>query len=206
MPVPDAWGLKYEEVVGLSCLAYSGQGIVGRWRFPNVGSVWNLTTVYQVLNFRAVLIEGEKKILSYSGTDSGPSPDWLDNIQQGLTGMSAQYIAALALGAAVRPDIVVGHSLGGGLASYVGIYQGRNVAAVNPAPLNINGISGVPMLVNNGRGVNYVAPGEALDLLDIVAPNMRRIGTIHYVGSNGADPVAKHLLNNLTGFVAPVKI
>lgn len=206
MPVPDAWGLKYEEVVGLSWLAYSGQGIVGRWRFPNVGSVWNLTTVYQVLNFRAVLIEGEKKILSFSGTDSGPSPDWLDNIQQGLTGMSGQYIAALALGAAVRPDIVVGHSLGGGLASYVGIYQGRNVAAVNPAPLNINGISGIPMLVNNGRGVNYVAPGEALDLLDIVAPNMRRIGTIHYVGSNGADPAAKHLLNNLTGFVAPVKI
>jgi hypothetical protein len=35
---------------------------------------------------------------------------------------------------------------------------------------------------------------------------MRRIGTIHYVPSNGADPIAKHLLNNLTGFAAPVKV
>ncbi len=47
--------------------------------------------------------------------------------------------------------------------------------------------------------------GEALDLLDKSALTMRRIGTIHYVPSNGADLVAKHLLINLTGFVAPVK-
>lgn len=204
MPVPNAWGLKYEEVVGLSWLAYKGQGIVGRWRFPNVGSVWNLTRVYQVLNFRAILVEGDRKILSLSGTDD--ASDWLDNIQQGLTGMSAQYLVALGLAARVQPDLVVGHSLGGGLASYVGIYQGRNVATVNPAPLNINPISGIPMLVNNGRGINYVVRGEALDILDVAMPTMRRIGAIHYVGSTGTDPVAKHLLPNLTGFVAPVKI
>jgi len=62
------------------------------------------------------------------------------------------------------------------------------------------------MLVNNDKGINYVVRGEALDILDDVAPNMRRIGTIHYVPSIGADPTAKHLLKNLTGFVAPVKI
>ncbi|HEY0657813.1 MAG TPA: hypothetical protein VGD05_05040 [Pyrinomonadaceae bacterium] len=206
MPVPDAWGLKYEEVVGLSWLAYSGQGIIGNWRFPNVGSIWRLTRVYQVLNFRAVFVESPKRILSFSGTDAGMSPDWLDNIQQGLTGLSAQYLAALALAATVQTDVVVGHSLGGGLASYVSIYQGKKAATVNPAALNINAASSIPMLVNNGKVVNYVAPGEALDLLDKTAPTMRRIGTIHYVPSNGADPIAKHLLNNLTGFAAPVKV
>ncbi len=204
--MPDAWGLRYEEVVGLSWLAYSGQGVVGRWRFPNVGSVWNLTRVFQVLNFRAVLIEGERKILSFSGTDGGLSPDWLDNIQQGLTGLSGQYLAALALASRVRPDLVVGHSLGGGLASYVGVYQGRQTATVNPAALNINPISGLPILVNRDKVINYVVLGEALDLLDKAAFNMTRVGRIHYVPSRGADAVAKHLLPNLSGFVAPVRV
>ncbi len=62
------------------------------------------------------------------------------------------------------------------------------------------------MIVNNGKVMNYVVRGEALDLLDRYALNMRRIGTIHYVPSIGADAVAKHLLPNLTGFAAPVKI
>lgn len=204
MAVASAWGLKYEEIVGLSWLAYNGQGIVGRWRFPNAGSVWNLTRVYQVLSFRAVLIEGEKKILSFSGTDEGL--DWLDNVQQGLTGLSAQYLGALGLASRVNPDIVIGHSLGGGLASYVGIYQGRQTATVNPAPLNINPVSGLPIIIRGGKVVNYVVLGEALDLLDKAAFNMTRVGTIHYVPSTGTSPVAKHLLNNLNGFVAPVKI
>ena len=204
MPVPNAWGLKYEEVVGLTWLAYRGQGTVGRWRFPNAGSVWNVTRVYQILNFRAVLVESGSRILSFSGTDQ--ITDWGDNIQQGLGGYSAQYLGALALAARVRPDIVVGHSLGGGLASYVGIYQGRKTATVNPAALNINAVSGIPMLVNNGKVINYVVRGEALDLLDRYAPNMRRIGTIHYVPSGGATAVAKHLLPNLTGFTAPVRV
>lgn len=203
MPVPSGWGLKYEEVVGLTWLAYNGQGNVGRWRFPNAGSVWNITKVYQVLNFRAVLVEGPSRVLSFSGTDQ--LTDWGDNIQQGLTGYSPQYISALGVASNARPEIVVGHSLGGGLASYVGIYQGRKVATVNPAALNINPVSGIPMVINNGKVINYVVRGEALDLLDRYAPNMRRIGTIHYVPSNGGDAVAKHLLPNLSGFVAPVR-
>ena len=203
MPVPNAWGLKYEEVVGLTWLAYNGQGTVGRWRFPNAGSIWNVTRVYQMLNFRAVLVEGASRVLSFSGTDQ--LTDWGDNVQQGLLGYSPQYLGALAVASGASPEIVVGHSLGGGLASYVGIYQGRRVATVNPAALNINLASGIPMIINNGKVLNYVVRGEVLDLLDTYAPNMRRIGTIHYVPSIGADAIAKHLLPNLTGFTAPVR-
>lgn len=203
MPEPNACGLKYEEVVGLTWLAYNGQGSIGRWRFPNAGSVWNLTKVYQVLNFRAVLVEGSRRVLSFSGTDQ--LTDWGDNVQQGLLGYSPQYLGALAVALNARPEIVVGHSLGGGLASYVAIYQGRKAATVNPAPLNINLVSGLPMIINNGNVFNYVVRGEALDLLDTYTLGMRRIGTIHYVASTGTDVVAKHLLPNLVGFTAPVR-
>ena len=204
MPEPSAWGLAYEEVVGLTWLAYNGQGNVGRWRFPNAGnSVWNITKVYQLLNFRAVLVEGPKRILSFSGTDQ--LTDWLDNIQQGLVGASPQYLGALAVALDASPEIVVGHSLGGGLASYVAIYQGRKAATVNPAPLNINRVSGIPMFIHNGNVINYVVRGEALDLLDKSTWGMRRIGTIHYVPSTGGDAVAKHLLPNLSGFTSPVR-
>lgn len=203
MPEPNAWGLKYEEVVGLTWLAYKGQGNVGRWRFPNADSVWNITKVYQVLNFRAVLVEGPKRILSFSGTDQ--VTDWVDNVQQGLAGVSPQYLGAIAVALDASPEIVVGHSLGGGLASYVAIYQGRKAATVNPAPLNINRVSGIPMIIHNGNVINYVVRGEALDLLDDSTWGMRRIGTIHYVSSFGTDVVAKHLLPNLVGFTEPVR-
>ncbi len=205
MSVPDAWGLTYEEVVGLTWLAYKGQGTPGTWNFPNAGSTWDLVNVFEQGSFRAVLIKGKKTVLSFSGTDD--LADWGDNIGQGLTGVSVQYIRALRTARATASDVVVGHSLGGGLASYVAIYGGRQAATVNPAPLNINPISGIGMLKNNDLVINYVAPGEALDILDAAMINMRRVGKIYNVNSNGGwSPVARHLLQNLTGFVAPVKV
>jgi hypothetical protein len=208
MTAPNAWGLTYEDVIGLCWLAY--EGTAGRWMFGS-GSFWNVTTVNAPLNFRAVLVtspEG-KKILSFSGTDSGLSPDWLDNIQQGLTGMSWQYSYAAGISMYYRPDIVVGHSLGGGLASYVAIHQGRNAATINPAPLYMGitptgNFSNLPLkIIFNNKVINYVAKGEALDLLDTL-PSMARVGTIHYVPSIGTNPVEKHLLRYLAAYVAPM--
>jgi hypothetical protein len=204
MSVPDAWGLKYHEVVGLCWLAYKGQGDVGNWSFPNVGSSWRVTRVIERGPFRAIVAQGSKTVLSFSGTDEGG--DWLDNVAQGLTGMSSQYLFALQVAAANAADVVVGHSLGGGLASYVGVYGGRQTATINPAALNINIASGIAMIRNSGLVINYVATGEALDILDIAAPNMTRVGRIFRVSSGGGwSPVARHLLPNLSGFVAPVR-
>jgi hypothetical protein len=206
MSAPNAWGLTYQDVVSLCWLAYGGQGKVGNWQFPG-GGTWNLTTIIEPLNFRAVVVTSPsgKKILSFSGTDGGMSPDWLDNISQGLTGLSWQYAFAAGVALAHNPDIVVGHSLGGGLASYVAIHQGRKAATINPAPLHLLGFNGgniIGRVLFSDKVVNYVVRGEALDLLDIL-PNMDRPGAIHYVPSNGTNPVQKHLLNNLTGFTAP---
>jgi hypothetical protein len=205
MSYPDAWGLKYTEVQSLTWLAYKGNGTTGTYNFPNSGSNWTVINVFERGSFRAVLVQGKKRVLSLSGTDDGG--DWIDNIGQGLTGVSAQYLTALKVARSTAPDIVVGHSLGGGMASYVGIYGGKNAATINAAPLNINLASAIAMLRNGDLVINYVAPGEALELLDAASLSMRKVGKIIYVGSNGGyDPVARHGIANLEGFVAPRKI
>ena len=205
MSIPDAWGLKYEEVVSLTWLAYKGQGTPGRWNFPSAGSTWSLTNVIERGSFRAVVVKGKKTVLSFSGTDD--LADWSDNIGQGLTGVSWQYAYALYVARTYAANMVVGHSLGGGLASYVAIYGGKQCATVNPAPLNINLASSIAMLRNSNLVINYVAPGEALDILDAAMLNMRRVGRIYNVPSKGGwNPVDRHLLDNLTGFTPPVKV
>ncbi|MCB1023074.1 MAG: DUF2974 domain-containing protein, partial [Acidobacteria bacterium] len=119
MSTPSAWGLSYEDVIGLCWLAYAGQGTRGNWRFAS--GVWNLTSVYEQGSYRAVTVMSPsgKKILSFAGTDD--LLDWGDNIEQGLIGFSPQYILARTHALFVNPDIVTGHSLGGGLASYAAI-------------------------------------------------------------------------------------
>lgn len=205
MSIPNAWGLKYEEVISLAWLAYKGQGRVGKWEFPNAKSKWNLKQVYSFGPFNAVVVEGKKRVLSFSGTDEGL--DWVDNIQQGVMGFSVQYLNALTLAKAVSPDVVVGHSLGGGLASYVGIYHGKHAVTVNPAALNINLVSGVQMLRNHHLIFNYVARGEILDVVDKYAPNMKRVGRIHYLPPGKSNStMGKHSLKNLPGFKKPKDI
>ena len=205
MAIPDAWGLKYQEVVGLTWLSYKANGNVGDWIFPNVGSRWTVTNIFERGSFRAALITGRKRILSLAGTDD--KWDWGDNIGQGLAGVSVQYIRALRLARSAAPDIVVGHSLGGGMASYCAVYGSKFAATINPAPLNINPFSGIGMIRNSHLVINYVAPGEALDVLDHAAITMRRVGKIYHVKSNGGfNPINRHLLGFLDGFVAPQRV
>jgi len=174
MSNPDAWGLKYEEVQSLTWLACKGRGTAGNWSFPNSGGTWTVANVYEKGSFRAVLVKGRKTVLSISGTDD--AGDWVDNAGQGLGGVSGQYLYALKLAKSTAPDIVVGHSLGGGMASYCAIYGGRLAATINPAPLNINIVSGIAMLKNGNLVINYVVGGEILDILDSAMLNMKKVG------------------------------
>lgn len=205
MEYPEAWGLKYEEVQSLTWLAYRGRGTAGRWHFPNAGSDWTVANVYERGSFRAVLVRGRKTVLSLSGTDD--RGDWVDNVAQGVTGVSRQYLRAVRLANSTSPEIVVGHSLGGGMASYVAIYTGRRAATINPAPLNLNIVSRIAILRNGNQVINYVAPGEVLDILDAGAPNMKKVGRTYRVGSRGGfNPIARHSIDNLDGFVEPERI
>lgn len=205
MSYPGAWGLTYEEVMSLTWLAYKGRGTIGNWNFPNAGSNWTLAQVFEHSSFRAALITGKKRVLSLSGTDD--KGDWVDNIGQGLAGVSPQYLRAVRLANSTAPDVVVGHSLGGGMASYVAIYTGRHAATINPAPLNLNLVSRAAIFKNQSLVINYVAPGEVLDILDAAARNMRKVGRTIRVKSNaGFNPIERHSIGNLEGFVEPVRI
>lgn len=212
MSTEGAWGLKYEDVVGLCWLAYKGNNPVkgANYSFPNAGTNWTILDIYKQGGFHAILAqggEGNKRVLSFSGTDD--LSDWIDNASQQLSGISAQYIRAGALGGSVPCDVIVGHSLGGGLASYAHLVCGRPVATINAAPLSWNNILAGRIVNRNFRAfpiTNYVVRWEMLDMFDLISGiTSNKIGRIVNVGSNGGNPLARHLLPNLTGFVAPVR-
>jgi hypothetical protein len=203
MVYPDAWGLTFQEVMGLAWLAYKGNGTsTGAWTVD--GQTWTLRHIHEDGSFRAVMIEGEFSVLSFSGTDD--RGDWADNISQGTIGLSSQYLRALRLARSTSPDIVLGHSLGGGLASYCAIYGNRPAVTLNPAPLNLNPISIGGMLRNHNLVINYIAPGEILQIMDALAPNMGVVGRIYNVSSLGGwNPIRRHQIGHLEGFQQPVR-
>ena len=207
MNYPSAWGLSYQEVMGLCWLAYKGNPGDGRakkgdWMID--GSRWRFETAIIEGSFAAAVIKGRFSILSLSGTDD--AMDWADNIAQGLLGISNQYVKAVKYANRYSPDVVVGHSLGGGMASYTSIYANKRSATLNAAPLNINPVSAVQILRRRRKVINYVVPGEVLNILDVTMPTMTKIGTTYRVGSNGGGPVEKHLIKNLEGFIQPVRM
>lgn len=213
MATEGAWGLKYEDVVGLCWLAYKGNNPEwnASYNFPNAGTTWKILEIYKHGGFHAILAQGgaeNKRILSFSGTDD--LTDWLDNASQQVSGLSVQYLRAGTLARTVPCDVIVGHSLGGGLASYGHLTSGRPAATINAAPLSWNNILAGRIVNGNFRGfpvVNYVVPWEVLHMFDrATGATSNKIGKIVFVDSNGGSPVARHLLPNLTGFVAPVKI
>ncbi len=221
---PGAWGLDYEEVQGLCWLPYEGCGKKdGLYEFSN-GSRWEVTEVFEVGGFRAVLVKGKgKTILSFAGSGM-QIEDWLNNFMQGLVGISPYYARALSLARSHPADVVLGHSLGGGLASYCSIYLGKRAATINPAPLNVNDISKIPIIIRNNLVINYAVVGEPLYYMCLLTtpispripisptrpigigpiPAMTRVGRIIWVASNGSNMFAKHLLEHLIGFTQPV--
>ncbi len=203
---PGAWGLQYEEVQGLCWLAYKGCGSKGLYQLSN-GSTWEITKVIEFGDFRAIVATGkDKTVLSFSGTDLTSIEDWLNNLLQGGTGISPYYAYALSVAGSNSADVLVGHSLGGGLASYCAIYTGRIAATINPAPLHINLVSGLPMFVNSNLVVNYCAVGEALQFLDALAGSMSKVGRVIRVATTGPNMFYKHLLDYLVGFAKPLRM
>lgn len=205
MSVPGAWGLDYTEVLGLTWLAYKGNSSTGSYAIGQ--NSWHVDHIEEKGSFRAIIASGKTKVLSLAGTDD--AGDWVDNASQGLTGLSWQYAKARRLANAHGVHVVVGHSLGGGMATYCGVFAGKKVATVNPASLNRNLFSLIGQMKNSDLVINYVATGEILDTVQLtvgwVAGN--RVGKIIRVGSNAAwyDLVGKHGVSNMEGFIQPTK-
>ncbi len=207
MSQPSAWGLSYQEIMGLCWLSYKGNPEgggpkQGAWIID--GKQWNVDNVIIEGSFAAIVARGSRSVLALAGTDD--AMDWVDNISQGLLGVSNQYVKAVRYAKRYQPDVVVGHSLGGGMASYTSIYADMKAATINAAPLNINPVSGIQILRRRRNVINYVVPGEVLHIMDRAMPTMTKIGTTHRVGSGGGGPVEKHLIKNLDGFVEPTRV
>ncbi|MEZ5427880.1 MAG: hypothetical protein R2747_16540 [Pyrinomonadaceae bacterium] len=202
-----AWGLDYQEVVSLAWLSYKGsKPRTKTYTFPNVGTKWTVTDVADGGDFHAITAKGGRSnqtVVALAGTDG--LNDFDDNIIQGLTGCAVQYMQALNYVIEMSPDVVVGHSLGGGMASYVSIFCGKKCATVNPAPLNLNAINRVNIKAHGQLVVNYVVWGEVLGYMDDLSSSMDRVGRFCYVGSSGSiwNPISRHQITNLTGFVPP---
>ena len=161
------------------------------------------------------------KILAFSGSDS-PFQDWgdwwMDNAGQAYNGTSPQYQTAKSVAERLRPNLIIGHSLGGGLASFASIHTGIQAMTVNPAPLNV---SASGKLMNNAydKVLNFVAENEALDLLQklsykahinednfklwaeytrlsTICPNYKLAHTVPYMRRVGRDNYKNSYANN----------
>ena len=95
--------------------------------------------------------------------------------------------------------LLVGHSLGGGIASYAAAQNGQNAATIYPAPINPVWLA-LPLPPWPARGTkvqNYVCSGEILTVAATLSPNLERIGTDVWIQSNGGSPVDKHGLDQV---------
>jgi pimeloyl-ACP methyl ester carboxylesterase len=102
-------------------------------------------------NFKADVYQdfsaGEDQyILSYRGTDLGSTSDWIANFKQGIGLSTAYYDTAMQIAFAISQldafddnnVTIVGHSLGGGLASAAAVVIGFPAYTFNAAGMNSN--------------------------------------------------------------------
>ncbi|MEM9452682.1 MAG: Mbeg1-like protein [Myxococcota bacterium] len=92
--------------------------------------------------------------------------------------------------------VLVGHSLGGGIASYAAAQNGQHAATIFPAPINPVWLT-FPLPVWPAKGTtvqNYVCSGEVLTVAAAASLKMRRYGTDVWVESTGGGPIEKHAL------------
>ncbi|MCB9718832.1 MAG: DUF2974 domain-containing protein [Myxococcales bacterium] len=95
--------------------------------------------------------------------------------------------------------VLVGHSLGGGIASYAAAQHGQHAATIFPAPINPAWL-GLPLPPWPAKGTtiqNYVCSGEVLTVADALSPHLRRYGRDVWIQSNGGSPIAKHGLDEI---------
>lgn len=101
--------------------------------------------------------------------------------------------------------MLVGHSLGGGIATYAAAQHGMHAATIFPAPINPIWLA-LPLPPWPAKGtmiVNYVSSGEVLTMAGLAGkvpvplgptPRLRRYGEDVWIQSNGTNPIDKHEL------------
>jgi hypothetical protein len=182
--------VSLREIITLCQMAYHQEQCVGtvdghRWTITPIPARAIVRHDHKLLNAllslpdrltcAAVLCEDDSRpkplrVLAYKGTTT--ANDWTANVRNHLTGVSAQHKAAIKL-ARDTPDVdlLVGHSLGGGLAAAASVATGIRAVTVNAATQSVLGRliqeQGHPPYLRwateNDGIVNYVFKGDAID-------------------------------------------
>lgn len=193
--------LNFEESKSVSDVAYEGKaGEV--YQFPD-GSYWRVDKAeekdsgFRAVAMRKVVPDGSggymddpndnRVVIGFAGTNGLDDVD--DDILQGIGMTPEQYSQALEFTRGVQQDAaknceavnLTGHSLGGGLATYVSTRTGLPATAINSAPL---ADGNVPNGVNYDNQITqYYAKGEILTDLDNINPFDSRPGKQVEVGA-----------------------
>jgi pimeloyl-ACP methyl ester carboxylesterase len=135
------------------------------------------------------------RALVYRG--SNDPRDWvLNNIPGAVSPIPPpQYVEGLARAVFHQPSVVVGHSLGGGIATYAAAMTGGSAATIFPAPIS-PGWLGIPFPRWGTNIQNYVSPGEVLSLANL-PPFRMRYGRDVWIETQPGSPTDKHLLPNV---------
>lgn len=128
--------------------------------------------------------------VAFRGTRMDQAVDWKNNAQQGLSMDSAYYKQAVQIGTATNrssaPLDMVGHSLGGGMASAASQASGKSGWTYNAAGLNRSTVEKYGGKVNTPKDVTnidaYRVKGEVLTAVQ--EPGV--LGTAALVGGLGA--------------------
>ena len=156
-------------------------------------------------------------IYATQGTNPLDLQDWVNNGQQALGYVSAQYTQSvnnaivLATWAANNGYTLsfTGHSLGGGLANANALATGLPATIYNPAGLSDGTISNDPRLIlsNSSNVTAYIVRGEPVDYLNTQLNTPVR-GTKNYVGSPQDTNSLYGTLSNLTiaGLIGTVQL
>jgi pimeloyl-ACP methyl ester carboxylesterase len=135
------------------------------------------------------------RALVYRG--SNDTRDWVLNNIPGAVSPTPppQYIEGLARAVYHQPSVLVGHSLGGGIAAYAAAMTGGSAATIFPAPIS-PGWLGLPIPRWGTNIRNYVSPGEVLSMAHL-PPYRVRYGRDSWIETQPGSPTDKHLLHNV---------
>ena len=181
------------------------------------GAKWIVEQQFEEGSFAAYIIKKPAawNVIVFRGTDD--KGDWIrDNASNGLGNVHPpQYKRGAEIAAAHGAGrVLLGHSLGGGIATYASAHHGVPAATIFPAPVIPRRL---PERGKKANVVNYVCHGEVLTEASQVGRSgnffrdvaqgavngavswrqHRRLGQDYWIQSSGGNPVSKHFLGNV---------
>ncbi|MCA9707504.1 MAG: DUF2974 domain-containing protein [Myxococcales bacterium] len=143
---------------------------------------------------------GSWRAIVYRGSDD--ARDWVfNNIPGGLSGPISFRPPQYGTGRDYLRQhsdvtIVVGHSLGGGIATYAAAQEGTHGATIFPAPIQLTWLGFPPWPARGTSIQNYVSAGEVLSMGAYLTTHTR-IGRDVWIKTRPGNPIDKHLLPNV---------